>query len=267
MKKCMMISGLCNKTCYKYINKIKDFCNRFNIDVFLVVDVLDKEDKHLMDTLKPKSVVYVESFPDVCNTYNMFYKIKKGFELVTDYEAKHNTKYDVYIRCRYDINFTKIGKSFNFENVKSNTLYVGEKSYYTTNGITSPLIWYVFNFKGFVNDEFFFGDREAMQKATSMINHLKQSKLCDFSAEEEFYKHLINANQLKVVTTPVYYTYTGNDNDVDWLLYQLKKYKNNIYSFVNQNVLFKIINFGLIIFLFYMLHTNRSYINKMVYGI
>lgn len=267
MKTCMMISGLCNKTCYKYINKIKDFCNRLNIDVFLVIDVLDKEDKHLREVLKPKSVIYVESYPDVCNTYNMFYKIKKGFELVTDYEVKHNTNYDVYIRCRYDINFTKIAKSFNFDNVKSNTLYIGERNYYTTNSLIAPIIAYVIGFEGFINDEFFFGDRDSMQKASYMFNHLEKSKICDYSAEEEFHKHLINANQLKVVTTPIYYTYTGNDNDVDWMLYQIKKYKNNIYSFVNQNVISKIIHFGLVIFLFYVIHTQRSYINKMVYGI
>lgn len=254
-KKCMMLSGLCNKKCYKDIKSIRNFCKMFNIDVFLVIDIQDKEDTILMNTLQPLGVIYVESKPDLCSTYNMFYKIQKGFELVMDYETKNNVKYDVFIRCRYDLNFVKVNKSFRFQKIQKNTVYTGEKMYYSTNHLTTSVGAFVFGLNGYVYDEFFYGERDSMRVATSMYSNIPNLKECIIFAETELFNHC-KANNLKISVVPIYYTYTLNYNDVSWLWYQWKKYKANAYPVVHQkSVVLYVMNasilFGLVVAIHY----------------
>lgn len=267
LKICMMISGLCNNKCYRDIKSIRTFCRMFDIDVFLVIDSQDRNDNIMLGTLKPLSVIHVESNPELCSTYNMFYKIMKGFELVTDYETKNNIKYDVFIRCRYDLNFVKVNKSFQFQSIESNTIYTGEKMYYSSNHLVFPIMTYILGLEGYVYDEFFFGDREAMRIVTSMYKNILDVKECKVSAETILFNHL-KSNQLKTRVLPIYYTYTLNYNDFSWLWYQWKKYNAKAYGYVtNKSVTIYICNASVVIALFVVIHYYRKMFFESLYGL
>lgn len=54
------------------------------------------------------------------NTLMMWYSINKSNELRKEYESENNLKYDVIIRCRFDLFF----KNFEINNIDKNTIYL-----------------------------------------------------------------------------------------------------------------------------------------------
>lgn len=94
-------------------NIIKD-----NTDVFFVSDEDLSIDNKDHEILKDLQTFYDESIlqlfhsrknpeTSVVNCVNMFYKIMKCNELKTQYEIKHNFKYDIVVRLRTDTPFQK----------------------------------------------------------------------------------------------------------------------------------------------------------------
>jgi hypothetical protein len=84
--------------------------------------------------------------------FNMWYGIKKVNELKSNYENENKFKYDVVIKCRFDINLIEI------INIKEriNTIHI-------------PIGW---DHRGGYNDIFAYGDSQCMDYYCSTFNYL-----------------------------------------------------------------------------------------------
>lgn len=93
---------------------------------------------------------YYEGYPYVRNILSMFYKIKS----CNDMMLKQNKKYDLVLRLRCDHKFIS---NVEFDILSENTLY--------TNGLN---MWS----DNVVNDQFFYGKQDVMNKATNVYSRL-----------------------------------------------------------------------------------------------
>jgi len=92
------------------------------------------------------------------NSFGMFYKIYKCNELKSNYENKHNFKYDMVWRCRLDYIFLDyIDITFN-----KKTIYMIEDRYAHHNKKTLK----------YTNDKFICSDSETMDKIANLYNKL-----------------------------------------------------------------------------------------------
>ena len=175
MRAALCISG--NYRNYKEtIYNIKNFSKLFqHCDIFMLYDVNEKknETKEIINILKPKKYKSVTSIND-CPNMNMWYKIKEAYLICENYMKKFNIKYDIIIRCRYDL-FVYNDKNLNLNqiNVKDNSLYIftaKNKLFRLAQNIT-------YHIQKIVLHDIFFGNPETMRiYCIDFYNLLKKSK-------------------------------------------------------------------------------------------
>lgn len=225
-----------NKTLPSIIN----FCNNFNIDIFLLID--NKESKNdvynVINLTKPKNVKYIDSLDD-CGNINMWYKIKKGYEQIKNYEHINNFKYDFYIRCRYDLLIRDYNININFNKLDKNILYFGEKNYNLI-----PISKYADYFMDCNSDEFFISGEKNMNIYCNFYDILINSNnrcLEHHTSENQLY-YFINFNYTKTKFLNIKYRWACF-SDIECIKYHRLKDKKNIYKGGTNTVIKKFINY------------------------
>lgn len=121
-----------------------------------------------------------KSIRSFCNNYNnvysMFYNNKKNYEMIKNYENKHNMKFDVILKYRTEITSNSGNDVIDIvENLEKNTVYIPD--IYDWNGI---------------NDQVAYGDNESMKKYCECIDNILN--LCNngvkYHPETLLYHHL-----------------------------------------------------------------------------
>lgn len=95
-------------------------------------------------------VDYEKVFP--ISPYSMFYSIKRANDLKSNYESKKGFKYDLVIRCRFDIKFDFF--NLDLEKIDPNTFYL--------NSVADT----------FPNDQFAISGSDSMDYYSSLFNYL-----------------------------------------------------------------------------------------------
>jgi len=104
---------------HKYDNeKYKNFYNPQCASDYGIFD--DKKIKDVIDFYKPKSLKYSFPFFDQ-NTKSMLYSICESNKLKSEYEKHNNVKYDLVIKCRYDMMFKG---DLNIPKIQENLIYL-----------------------------------------------------------------------------------------------------------------------------------------------
>ena len=128
-----------------------------------------------------------------CGNINMWYKIKKGYEQIKEYERKNNIKYDFYIRCRYDILIDSYDIDFN--TLKKDTLYFGSHSY---SGLFFRFFFsdFAYSLAESAPDEFFISGRHNMDIYCYLYDLLifSNNRCIERSASENQFWRLIKFN-------------------------------------------------------------------------
>tara|TARA_B100000902_G_C27194709_1_gene855837 strand:- start:343 stop:1122 length:780 start_codon:yes stop_codon:yes gene_type:complete len=209
----------------KTLPSIVNFCTAYNIDIFLLIDITEKEEEisDVISLSNPVDVKYVESL-DNCGNMNMWYKIQKGYEQIKEYENINNFKYDFYIRCRYDV----LIRSFNvdFNQLNKNTLYFGQKDY-----VKSIFSKYIQPLGGFLSDEFFLSGEKNMNiycNAYDLISQSNNKCMEKHLPEKQFY----NLTQFMYTDTQyldIKYRWVCF-SDIECLVYQGGKALKGIYN-------------------------------------
>jgi hypothetical protein len=170
----------------KTFESILHFCNINNIDIFLLIDNSEKKEEisDIISLSNPVDVKYVDSIND-CGNINMWYKIKKGYEQIKEYENKNNFKYDFYIRCRYDLLINNFNVDFN--QLNKDTLYFGKKDYNLLSLFFSKYMYYLLDY---CPDEFFISGEKNMNIYCNLYDNLIYSNnrcLENHTSENQFY--------------------------------------------------------------------------------
>lgn len=139
---------------------IKGFCSTFNIK---------DEQLNLEPTVTPDWIKQLpknnETNPE--NLYSTLYHKQKVFDVLTQYQKKHNIKFDCIIFMRADMDLS-LTPSLNIPSVKRNTLYVPEP---------------IYDWHG-LNDQMAYGDFRTMKKYCALVDDIE--KLCK---EQELFFH------------------------------------------------------------------------------
>lgn len=147
MKIALCLSGQTRNWKSSYDSIRTQIIEKYNVDVFIHTwdvkgkmvphhyienynDNFDKVDYEFIDFYKPKKIkidspqynIFKKKIGDsrFYNTLMMWYSIDKSNELRKEYEFENNIKYDVVIRCRFDLFF----ENFTINNVDKNTIYL-----------------------------------------------------------------------------------------------------------------------------------------------
>jgi len=223
MKIALCISGQMRTCKSTYSTIYTSIISKYNPDVFIhtwdLVGVSDKEtsvdtpyyvSKELLQQYNPKKYI-IEKFkveyrdtlgevdvPDILKKYEpinykgnlpMYFKIKKCFELMEEYEDEVGFKYDIVIRLRPDLDI--YGTLPNIESINRNTIYLSHMN------ITA-------------SDQFAMGYREPMLYYSSLwkylnkywIDPIRSGEYKDILVGERMMKYHLNRNesiQLKVI--------------------------------------------------------------------
>ena len=108
--------------------------------------------------------------------YSMFYSIMRCNELKKSYEINNNFKYDVVIRCRFDILINKL--DIKFEEIEKGVIYTDTVG------------------NGFPNDQFALGDSASMDYYSSLYKRIyiyHQQGFKNFVGERLLRYHLENS--------------------------------------------------------------------------
>tara|TARA_B100001123_G_C15189737_1_gene978808 strand:- start:547 stop:1326 length:780 start_codon:yes stop_codon:yes gene_type:complete len=228
----------------KTFESIIHFCTINNIDIFLLIDNSEKKEEisDIISLSNPVDVKYVDSIND-CGNINMWYKIKKGYEQIKEYENKNNFKYDFYIRCRYDLLINNFNVDFNILN--KDTLYFGKKDYNLVSLFISKYMDYLMDC---CPDEFFISGEKNMNIYCNLYDNLIYSNnrcLENHTSENQFYYFV-----------KFYYTYTEYlDIKYRWACFsdlECMKYhysKREIYKGAIKSIMKLILKYLLIIFI------------------
>lgn len=144
---------------------------------------------------KPKSFMYEQSKDFSCATnvdygkcipnsvYSMFYSIYKSNELKCLHEQSLKFKYDIVVRCRFDI----IINSFNFNEFDSNNYFVSGEIHRSGQSYVP-------------NDQFCLSSSENMDVYSDVFNQLKLYESSDipFVGERILKHHLLDINSKQV---------------------------------------------------------------------
>ena len=184
----MFISGGIRNS-HDTISSIIDFCENFKIDIFLVIDKSEKKEDidKIIEICKPKGIIYVTSI-NANSHINMWYKIKLGYKLIKKYEKQTNTKYDYYIRARYDIIIDNYDKNCLYKLDNKNILYIGKRKFFIKND------YILLNFiLSILNDEFFMGNNKIMKIYCNFYDIIIKSNNSDMQynlSEYHFFQFL-----------------------------------------------------------------------------
>lgn len=150
-----------------FIYSIVDFCKKYNIDIFLLINENENmtDIKNIESITNPKNIEFTDSL-EASGNINMWYKIKKGYNQIKKYEIKNNIKYDLFIRCRYDIFIED--SNINFDNLENNVIYTGASPIHFLMKIRNKLFEYT-------NDELFIGDRKVMDIYCNLFDQIIKS--------------------------------------------------------------------------------------------
>jgi hypothetical protein len=201
MRIAVCLSGQIRPSTFKksYESIYNSIIKHHNPDIFVHSWLDDAEDGKdlVIQTYNPKKYIidsYSPNTPSETN-YNfrsMFKSIYESNRLKIEYELENNFKYDIVIRCRFDIVIDEI-RDFS---VYSKDMLIAKSG--TLDGL--PVI----------NDIFAFGSSETMDVYSDVINHLetiieklksKQRTLC---AETIISQHLTNHN-IQTSMLPVWF--------------------------------------------------------------
>ena len=226
MKAALCISG--NYRNYKEtIYNIKKFSKLFqHCDIFMIYDITEKKNEtdEIVKILKPKIFKSIKSIDD-CANINMFYKIKESYLICEDYMNKFNFKYDIIIRCRYDILlYNDKNINLNEIDIKDNSLYIFKQK----NKFFKSVQNIIYFFEKFVIDEFFFGNPKTMKTyCIDFYNLLKKSKnkCLDYNLSEVNLFTFSNFLKTKIIKIPFNYELNAFKKDfIGYSLIKLKKY-------------------------------------------
>lgn len=202
MKIALTLSG--NLRNYKLtVPSIIKFCDKFNIDIYLLIDYSEKKEdiKNIINMCKPKKVKYIHSL-DACSNVNMWYKIKEAYGMAKN----NNIKYDYYIRSRYDILIEKFAefKLSDLDKYKNkNVLFNGIKNYW----------FFFFNYNMWLinglSDEFFIGSEKVMNIYSNFYDILINSnnECLELNVPEVQFKHLSTLYNTKIIHLRILYKY------------------------------------------------------------
>lgn len=141
--------------------------------------------KYFIDHIKIKKILI--EYPDIRYFYNKFhddnnqkffnncmmhYSINKANALKTEYESDNNFKYDMVIRCRFDLYFEKLI----IENFISNTIYLPPNQNMDVK--FDPRMLNLLKTQGFSympNDQFAYGCSDSMNYYSSIIDNIKNN--------------------------------------------------------------------------------------------
>lgn len=97
----------------------------------------------------------------VYNACGMYYKIMKCNELKCKYEKKHNFKYDIVIRIRFDFQWNNYLLIDDINVIKDNEIVIMKDDYVTMS-------------TKITNDKFFYGTSDTMNKFCNIFNDIKR---------------------------------------------------------------------------------------------
>lgn len=115
------------------------------IDINIAYTIPNLKTIRIEDNITLGKEYYCE-LPHYINAVYMYYKIKKCFQLMEDYENENGFKYDIVIKARPDLHYEQADFSL-LNQCLDNVLYFSYCQYYHG-----------------VSDQFFFGRRDIMEK-------------------------------------------------------------------------------------------------------
>lgn len=150
----------------KFVNDLNITNDQINIEQ-------TQEPQELYNYPKQKETIYH-------NAYSMFYHNKRSFQLMEQYQIKHNIKFDVIIKFRGDLKSTQ---QFPIETPLNNlTVYIPKN----------------FDWSG-INDQIAYGDFESMKIYSNCVDHiLDYCKNNIIFHPETILKHHLNTNNLNI---------------------------------------------------------------------
>jgi hypothetical protein len=242
----------------KTLPSIVNFCTAYNIDIFLLIDITEKEEEisDVISLSNPVDVKYVESLDD-CGNMNMWYKIQKGYEQIKEYENINNFSYDFYIRCRYDV----LIRSFNvdFNQLNKNTLYFGKKDY------NLKPVWSTYTDAAFgvKSDEFFLSGEKNMNiycNAYDLISQSNNKCMEKHLSEKQFY-NLIQFMYTDTQYLDIKYRWVCF-SDIECLVYQGGKTKKGLYTGPIKSTVIIALKYIVVIFIIVISYEMiRKYVN------
>lgn len=155
----------------------------------------------------------------VHNAIGMYYKIMKCNELKSEYENKHNFKYDIVIRARLDFVWNKF---VNIKNVLDNTIYTINDSYCSQFEIPN-------------NDRFFYGNSNTMDRFCNIFKNLKSmhEKDVPIQGSDLWKAELVKYNYDRIGDLDYYYKFING--------FHLPVLKDiNIYITITNNLMYSI---------------------------
>lgn len=122
-------------------------------------------------------------------TYYQLYTVKKSYQLITEYQKKHNVKFDVVLKYRPDI-LSIDGKICCIIPPDPDTLYIPMNE----------------DHEGGINDQIAYGTYETMGKYCSILDNLRTLVQRNCFHPESLVREMINYYNLKI--TRFFYPYT-----------------------------------------------------------
>tara|TARA_B100000424_G_scaffold244506_1_gene214838 strand:+ start:380 stop:1156 length:777 start_codon:yes stop_codon:yes gene_type:complete len=228
------------------------FCDKFNIDIYLLFDYSEKKEhiKDVINMCKPKKVKYIKSL-DACSNINMWYKIKEAYGLAKN----NNIKYDYYIRGRYDILIEKFAefKLSDLDKYKNkNVLFVGIKNYRLL--FLKYNMWLVNG----LSDEFFIGSEKIMNIYSNFYDIVINSnnKCLELYAPEVQFKHLSVLYNTQIVQLKILYKYVcfSELSCIDYVFIKKTGFYNSTIKYFLFTIRYIIIIVILMLFIIYLLY-------------
>jgi hypothetical protein len=128
-------------------------------------------------------------FANPISIYSMYYSIMKSNELKKTYELENNFKYDIVIRCRFDITFEPLNLDLN--NIDSNKIYVSGEIHYNSSTNTP-------------NDQFAVSSSDNMDYYSSLYEKMSKYKdmgFKSFTGENLLKYHLVDLGKMNLYFT------------------------------------------------------------------